>query len=42
MFISRSRLGAIRKRIMSELVHDAKINIDDPRYDQNTYSGRGM
>ena len=26
---------------MAELVHDTKIKIDDPRYDQNTYSGRG-
>lgn len=26
---------------MAELVRDTKIKIDDPRYDQNTYSGRG-
>ena len=26
---------------MSELVSDTKIKIDDPRYDQNTYTGRG-
>ncbi|CAF2498749.1 unnamed protein product [Rotaria sp. Silwood2] len=25
---------------MSEIVHDAKINIENPRYDQETYSGR--
>lgn len=25
---------------MAELVQDTKIKIDDPRYDQNTYSGR--
>jgi len=26
---------------MSELVKDSKINLEDPRYDQETYSGRG-
>lgn len=26
---------------MSEIVHDSNIKLDDPRYDQNTYSGRG-
>lgn len=26
---------------MSDLVRDTNIKIDDPRYDQNTYGGRG-
>ena len=26
---------------MSEVVQDTRIKIDDPRYDQNTYNGRG-
>lgn len=41
MFIDCSRFVSIDIGIMSELVHDTNIKIDDPRYDQNTYSGRG-